>query len=151
MFTWFSMFFVVWHCCFTSEVHELNLYWLASDRYTVLWGCYIWRFLCLCIGIPTDSFALLWQNSLLLCLLWFLPFGWLAAGNLLFSRRWRYSSRFVVVSCSLLNWCIFLRVFICLILTGAPQKCIRTWPQSRGDRSLAFIAKKGGTKRNVLT
>ena len=44
-----------------------------------------------------------------------------------------------VCGCSLAHqsWCIFLRVFIWFILAAAPQKCIRTWPQSRGDRSLA--------------
>ena len=32
---------------------------MASDwGYTVIWSCYIWRFLCLCIGIPAALFLL---------------------------------------------------------------------------------------------
>ena len=60
-----------------------------------------WSDLAEAAGIPTVLFLLplVAEFFKLLCLLWFLPLGWLAAGNLLFSRRWRYGSSLWLLSC----------------------------------------------------
>ena len=70
-----------------------------------LWGRietgHDWSDLAAAAGIPTVLFLLplVAEFFKLLCLLWFLPLGWLAAGNLLFSRRWRYGSSLWLLSC----------------------------------------------------
>ena len=138
---------------FTSEVPDILIKSLlvGFSRGILLFGA-VTYFFAFVQEYPLHSLcSLLWQNSL--------SFYVFSGSYHSVADRLQEISCFPedgaiapVCGCSLAHqsWCVFLTGFTCLILAAAPRKCIRTWPQSMGDRSLAFIAKKGGAKRNVV-